>query len=738
MQRKAWKFQEFVAHVPGAVTTLALGRKSARVMATGGEDRRVKLWAVGKPTCIMSLSGHTSSVDAAQFSPDEDCVAAGSLSGSIRIWDLEEAKLARALSGHTASVQSLDFHPHGNFITSGSADSTVKLWDVSRKGCINTFRGHTGCVNMVRFSPDGNWVVSAGDDGHVKVWDLVAGKQLAELSCHTAPVTSIAYHPTVLLLASASADRTVRVFDLETFTQVSVSGIELAASAVRRIAFHPEGQCLYVATTEQLKIYHFETMSCLETVQVGWRGGGGVVDMAVAPSFNQLVGASLSASVVATYIADVKSCAPFTSPFHQLRSQPSSPSSPQNRRLGTQDVDSGGGGILTPISLPSADEPLRPAQQLARCKSDLRHTQSASIRKSFSFKGETIKPRVVPEESSTAAMDIPSDADDSRLVIDDVTAYNRVFKPKRAIARSPTRPMAGSSGTRAPPPPSQTNATVRPPQKPFRAPSSEGEDEDSGPFCPPPMLQSNIPVTDADTTVCAENDKLEISDFLPLNASGGKGSDINDPFANMWNMIGDGTIVPSKTPVPRTTAAAKETVNRGAGGGEMTTLHRLRTPHAALLAVLSARQKSLTTVRLLWPRENLCAALESAILMQDQAVFVDVLRVLLSYGKQWSLDLVAVLLPQLSKLIWSKYPTYVETTCQAVRLILKNFANLIRQTLNSAHGIGVDITHEERRAKCQTCVTHLEAIRSAFDSKDVAAKAGQYGREVSALFSLLE
>lgn len=95
-------------------------------------------------------------------------------------------------------------------------------------------------------------------------------------------------------------------------------------------------------------------------------------------------------------------------------------------------------------------------------------------------------------------------------------------------------------------------------------------------------------------------------------------------------MIGDDTVVHSKTPVPRTAVTTKETVNRSAGS-EMTALHRLRTPHAALLAVLSARQKSLTTVRLLWPRENLRAALESAILMQDQAVLVDVLRVLLSY-----------------------------------------------------------------------------------------------------------
>ena len=94
------------------------------------------------------------------------------------------------------------------------------------------------------------------------MWDLAAGKELADLSGHTAPVTNIAYHPAVLLLASSSTDRTVRVFDLETFALVSISGIELAASAVRRIAFHPEGQCLYVATTEQLKVCSQFTQRC--------------------------------------------------------------------------------------------------------------------------------------------------------------------------------------------------------------------------------------------------------------------------------------------------------------------------------------------------------------------------------------------------------------------------------------------------------------------------------------------
>lgn len=44
--------EEFVAH--GAnVNCLALGHKTGRVMVTGGDDRKVNLWTVGKPNCIM-------------------------------------------------------------------------------------------------------------------------------------------------------------------------------------------------------------------------------------------------------------------------------------------------------------------------------------------------------------------------------------------------------------------------------------------------------------------------------------------------------------------------------------------------------------------------------------------------------------------------------------------------------------------------------------------------------------
>ena len=44
--------EEFVAHSAN-VTCLAIGPSSGRVMVTGGEDKKVNMWAIGKPNVIL-------------------------------------------------------------------------------------------------------------------------------------------------------------------------------------------------------------------------------------------------------------------------------------------------------------------------------------------------------------------------------------------------------------------------------------------------------------------------------------------------------------------------------------------------------------------------------------------------------------------------------------------------------------------------------------------------------------
>lgn len=47
--------EEFVAHA-STVNCLKIGRKSSRVLVTGGEDHKVNLWAIGKPNAILVRS----------------------------------------------------------------------------------------------------------------------------------------------------------------------------------------------------------------------------------------------------------------------------------------------------------------------------------------------------------------------------------------------------------------------------------------------------------------------------------------------------------------------------------------------------------------------------------------------------------------------------------------------------------------------------------------------------------
>lgn len=312
LSKRAWKLQEFVAH--GAnVNCLALGHKSGRVLVTGGDDKKVNLWAVGKPNCILSLTGHTTPVECVRFGGSEELVCAGSLSGALKIWDLEATKIVRTLTGHKANIRCIDFHPYGDFIGTGSLDTNIKLWDIRRKGCIFTYKGHNLTVNSLKFSPDGQWIASAGEDCNLKLWDLRAGKMLTEFASHTGPVSDVEFHPNEFLLASASHDRTVNFWDLEKFSLVSSTDAD--TGPIRTIAFHPDGDCLYAGSPDILKVYGWEPARTFDTVAMGW---GKIQDIAIAQ--NQLIGAGFHGVHVSLYVVDLKRVQPFGGPQQDVPS----------------------------------------------------------------------------------------------------------------------------------------------------------------------------------------------------------------------------------------------------------------------------------------------------------------------------------------------------------------------------------------------------------------------------------
>lgn len=199
------KQQEWVAH-GSSVNALHIARRSGSLIATGGDDKRVNVWAIGKPHALVvrcaggpgagrgansprtqSLTGHTSAVECVAFDASEEVVVAGSSGGTLKIWDPEQGKgascervtlrclhrsprppVVRTLTGHRASVGAVDFHPFGEFFASGSEDRSLRVWDVRQRGCVHALEGHSRAVCRLAFSPDGRWIVSGGQDGAVK------------------------------------------------------------------------------------------------------------------------------------------------------------------------------------------------------------------------------------------------------------------------------------------------------------------------------------------------------------------------------------------------------------------------------------------------------------------------------------------------------------------------------------------------------------------------------------------
>ncbi|KAM3281387.1 katanin p80 WD40 repeat-containing subunit B1 KTN80.4 isoform X1 [Capsicum chacoense] len=302
--KRAYKLQEFVAHSL-SVNCLKIGRKSSRVLVTGGEDHKVNLWSIGKPDAILSLSGHSSGIDSVSFDSSEVLAAAGAANGTIKLWDLEEAKIVRTLTGHRSNCISLDFHPFGEFFASGSLDTNLKIWDMRRKGCIHTYKGHTRGVNTIRFTPDGRWVVSGGEDSSVKIWDLTAGKLLHDFKCHEGKIQCIDFHPHEFLLATGSADKTVKFWDLESFELIGSAGPE--TTGVRCMAFNTDGRTLLCGLHETLKVFSWEPIRYHDTVDVGWST---LSDLSIHEG--KLLGCSYNQSCVGVWVVDISCLEPYT------------------------------------------------------------------------------------------------------------------------------------------------------------------------------------------------------------------------------------------------------------------------------------------------------------------------------------------------------------------------------------------------------------------------------------------
>jgi len=239
----------------------ALGfSNDGELLATGGEDGRVRLWNPSSGEVLQEMSVG-SAVSSVSFHSSGFSLALGRQNGAVLSWDLRASQArtilerkggwinalahspdgrylavasgARQSDGQPSgqlygvqdeslegfslegnpTVRSLAFSPDGTMLALGVEDGRIHLWDMNKLRRIGVLEGHTDAVRSLSFSAAGS-LASGGDDHTVCLWNPGKSQLLERFTGHTEEVTAVSYRAQGGVIASGGFDRRVLLWDV--------------------------------------------------------------------------------------------------------------------------------------------------------------------------------------------------------------------------------------------------------------------------------------------------------------------------------------------------------------------------------------------------------------------------------------------------------------------------------------------------------------------------------------------
>jgi periodic tryptophan protein 2 len=249
------------------ITTAAVNASGDWLALGSSRMGQLLVWEWQSETYVLKQQGHSYGMSCSAFSSDGALVATGGEDGKVKLWNTTTGFCFVTFGEHEAAVTGLQFLPQGNGVISCSLDGSVRAHDLVR---YKNFRTMTTpqprTLVSLAVDPSGT-VIAAGsqDSFEIYVWQLQTGKLLDVLAGHEGPVCALAFSPNQSILVSGSWDRSVMVWDIFK-TKTAVDTLQLG-SDVLALCYRPDGKAIVASTLDgQLQFWDPMNALCIGSI----------------------------------------------------------------------------------------------------------------------------------------------------------------------------------------------------------------------------------------------------------------------------------------------------------------------------------------------------------------------------------------------------------------------------------------------------------------------------------------
>lgn len=227
--------------------------------------------------CLQRLEGHEHSISSIACSTDGQRLATGSEDKTVKIWDYFTGECLLTLKGHRDSVRSVVFSTDCQKVISASYHGTVKIWDIRLGNCLQTLKFNSGDgFYSASLSPNGKLAAEISDERVLTIWNLTdTPSRILSVPATRLSSNTINYKGFQIGIVLSADNRRIAVHfpeDDAFIWDIATNTLFRTLQGSSRLShdnmtFSPDGQLLASDIPDGgIKIWNIETGECIKTL----------------------------------------------------------------------------------------------------------------------------------------------------------------------------------------------------------------------------------------------------------------------------------------------------------------------------------------------------------------------------------------------------------------------------------------------------------------------------------------